>query len=312
MRRSGLPLALLLLVLAAPVAHGQAACTVTAALDRSTAQLQPGQAAQFNLTVTDTSAFPARADVNLSAPSGGWQAQITPATSQVQASGNAVFAIAVVAPRTTTLPVLNLAIATRLTCQDPVLGNAIGGPATASNTLGLSLATSGTGQPGGGNPASLAASAESLGLLIILLAAAVIVAIALLLQKRGGVRLTATEPHRDMPPGGGASFPVLVHNRTDRAARVELHASDPPEGWRVLLPPSALELGPGEERTVQVVVRSPANAQPPTGAQVDVEARTQGEPARVARVTLRAFVVDPAAAAAQERPDVVVRDESRR
>lgn len=306
MRPGVLAPAVLLLVLAlAGPAQAQAACSVAAALDRASALLQPGQAAQFNLTVSDTSQLPGEARVGVSAPSGGWQANVTPARARVAAGGTAVFAVVVVAPRNATLPVLNLAFDVQLACQDPVLGTPVGSPATPDRPVVLNVSVA--APPGAPLAPPAGQDAVLLGALLVL--AALVTAAALLLRRRAGLSLASPEPHRDLPPGGGASFPVHVRNGAQRAARVELRTGEVPEGWRVLLPPGALDLGPGEARTVQVVVRAPPAAQPPAAAEVALEARADGDASRPARLTLRAFVVSPDALAAAERPDVVVRDE---
>ncbi len=112
-----------------------------------------------------------------------------------------------------------------------------------------------------------------------------------------GFEVVSEVPEREIEPGGGTSFPIVLTNRTDEPMTFELEAGEVDAGWQLLLTLEELELEPKASQTVHVIVRSRAKVEPGDVGVARVLARAgTGEPREL---ELRTRVVEPGSQAAR-------------
>jgi hypothetical protein len=309
---------LLLLALVAPSAGAQAPATcqlAEPALDHAAQDLPPAGTATYILTLTNQGTLAGTATVTVASPPPGWTATVAPESADIAGGGTAqqAFTVSLTAPASngsagSTMQTVTLSATASLDCNPTLpVGGAI--PPDTKSTQFTATVRSGAAAPGPGGVVGGAAP----GALVLVGAVGLVAAGAALALRgqRAGLVLRSDEARRDIPPGGGASFAVRVENRAREARTTRLRVGEVPPGWRVVLPPGDIALGPGESRTVQVLVRPPGEAKAPAAADLPLEADVpRGKPAKL---RLQAFVVEPGKAGPSEppaaRPDVVVRDE---
>lgn len=108
-----------------------------------------------------------------------------------------------------------------------------------------------------------------------------------------GVDLNATDENGTkmvIAPGGSAVFNLTVHNRGLGTDTVRLTNTQLPQGWALLFNPGTLELGPLQERTVEVKVLAPTSAQPADIASFVVFASSVGSSTEIDSIALQAQV----------------------
>lgn len=128
--------------------------------------------------------------------------------------------------------------------------------------------------------------------------AAVVLALSLMAaNRRVAVRLSSPEAEQAIQAGGRGAFPLRVHNITRQADTVFLRASPLPEGWAAYLPTPQLDLDPGQQEEVSVVVIPPKEADAGATQSVDVTATSALAPRRPATMRFEATV-----AAGRKRP----------
>ncbi|MFO1533088.1 MAG: hypothetical protein ABR562_05240 [Thermoplasmatota archaeon] len=123
------------------------------------------------------------------------------------------------------------------------------------------------------------------------LVAAVVLAVSVLAaNRRVAVRLSSPEAEQAVAAGGRTTFPLRVHNITKQQDTVFLRASPLAEGWAAYLPTPQLDLEPGQQEEVSVVVVSPKEAEAGAHQAVDVTATSALAPRRPATMRLDATV----------------------
>jgi hypothetical protein len=305
------PLALAALLAAPLLASAQVPGACTLATDAPTRSQPhvPGQALPYVVNLTAGSVGGDVA-LRIAETTAGWLATVDPEAMTLAAGATGQATVTITAPPDATAGG-SVRLEATLTCN--VQGvPAPTAPATVTETFSPGLATVVGPPAGGAGPGDLALLAIA-G--IVVLAGGTAAALAL---RRPGLVLEAPDPRRDVAPGGGASFPIVVTNKARDAALVAIEVGELPEGWRVVAPPRELRLDAGASGTVQVLLRSPSSAKP--GDAAIVEVRALGARGKPATATIRAFVVGggdaptaeatpPARAPGGRRPSVIVRDE---
>jgi len=127
-------------------------------------------------------------------------------------------------------------------------------------------------------------------ILLGLVAAAVLVLSLLAANRRVAVRLSSPDPEQALPAGSRANFPLRVHNITRSPDTVYLRASPLPEGWNAYLPTPQIDLEPGQQEEVAVVLLSPKDAADGSRQIVDVTATSSLAPRRPATMRFEATV----------------------
>lgn len=123
------------------------------------------------------------------------------------------------------------------------------------------------------------------------LVAAVVLALSILASnRRVAVRLSSPEAEQPVAAGGRAAFPLRVHNITRQADTVFLRAHPLPEGWAAYLPTPQVDLEPGQQEEVSVVVIAPKEAGEGAQQAVDVTATSSLAPRRPATMRFEAKV----------------------
>ena len=121
--------------------------------------------------------------------------------------------------------------------------------------------------------------------------AAVVLALSLMAaNRRVAVRLSSPEAEQSVAAGGRTTFPLRVHNITRQPDTVFLRASPLPEGWAAYLPTPQLDLEPGQQEEVSVVVIPPKEADTGAHQAVDVTATSALAPRRPATMRFEATV----------------------
>ncbi len=105
-----------------------------------------------------------------------------------------------------------------------------------------------------------------------------------------GFEVVSKISEREVEPGGGTSFPVVMTNRTDGPVAIELAAGEVDEGWQLLLTVDEIELEPKASQTVHVIVRSRDQVEPGDVGAAQVIIRAEGEEPR--ELELRTTVVE--------------------
>jgi uncharacterized membrane protein len=77
---------------------------------------------------------------------------------------------------------------------------------------------------------------------------------------RRGVALWPLTPERSVEPGKSAKFTFNVENRRGKPQRFRVETTGAPEGWSVHRALDELELEPGEEKTLWIILRAPPGA----------------------------------------------------
>ncbi len=77
---------------------------------------------------------------------------------------------------------------------------------------------------------------------------------------RRGVAVTCASPERLVAPGKSAKFEIVVNNRRGKPQRFELAALGIPPAWQAHLALDEVDLEPGEEKTLWVLIKAPPNA----------------------------------------------------
>lgn len=298
-------LAAALVLAALPAAAQGDTCAMTAAVNPPRLQHQPSQGLRYNFTVAvDQASQGGDVAIVVESVTEGWDATVAPGAFPGLAPGQQATAeVLVVAPPATGARQAQVTITATLTCAMalPLPLPLPPQTATQSQVLSPAMVVPAPAGPGDGG----APGADSTALLVVggLGVIAIAGAATVLLRPRGLV-VRVPEPRRDLPPGGGASFPIAVENRGKDAVEVVVRVLGVPPTWKLLAPPAHLALKPGAATTLQVLVRSPADARPGDAADIHVQflERRSG---RLRQVDVTARVAGGAA----ERPDVVVRDE---
>lgn len=108
---------------------------------------------------------------------------------------------------------------------------------------------------------------------------------------RRGVALTPTQPERPVEPGKSVKFTLLIENRRGKPQKLKFAPGPIPAGWSIHLALSEVDLEPGEEKSLWVILRAPATATP--GEEVSVDLRLdspRGGPRDGAVATIKARV----------------------
>jgi hypothetical protein len=299
-----------LLLILAPMVEGQvpAPCALQLAALQPGVPQQPGTTARYEVSATAPN-LGGQVTFTVAA-TGGWTATVDPAQATVAGQGGeARTTVAVSAPSSGGTAAPTVTVQGTLTCASPVPGVPVGQPATAEATLNPTLAAP---------PSNLGPGAGLGGTTLLLAGGVAVIALcggAVLALRPRALSIAAEEPKRDIPPGGGASFPITVTNRTKQQLTATLDVGELPVGWRLVAPPREVRLEPGTSETLQLLVRSPDAARPGDAALFEVRARAGAE-RKPAAVMLQAFVVGENSEGDSEdepmtggRPDVIVRDE---
>lgn len=123
------------------------------------------------------------------------------------------------------------------------------------------------------------------------LVAAVVLAMSLVAaNRRVAVRLSSPEAEQAVSAGGRGSFLLRVHNITRQPDTVFLRAAPLPEGWAAYLPTPQVDLDPGQQEEVSVVVIPPKEAEAGAHQAVDVTATSSLAPRRPATMRFEATV----------------------
>jgi hypothetical protein len=295
-----LPLAVLA---AAPLAEAQGGCTLVLAFNPAGQEQQPGEARTYNVTL-DAGATGGTVNLQIVQVSPGWNASFqaggatTSATMAPAAAGGTPTSVGLVvrAPSSAEGRVGQVTVTGTLSCG-PVAGVPLAGTDTKSATLSPTLAAPPPSPTHGESP--------SITPVLFVIAAALLLAgagAAIYVVRPHGLAVRAPEPRREMPPGGGASFPIHVANRSKERIAAQVRFVGVPEGWKIVSPPGDLALDPGRDTTLQVLLRAPPDAAPGSSAEIEVELLEHGS-GRLRRVGIEGAIAGP------ERPDVVVRDE---
>lgn len=300
-RRLLLVAALLLLV--PPAAAQVDTCDMTASVNPPRLQHAPGEALVYNFTVALGQAGGGDVEVVVEAVTPGWTATVAPASFPGLAAGDQATAeVLVNAPGADGTRQAQVTITATLTC--PAGGGLIPIPAPPQTHVESQVLSPAMVLTAAGGPAPTGPGLDGSALLVLggLAVIGIAGAAAVLLRPKGLV-VKVPEPERTMPPGGGASFPVQVENRAADPIEAVVRVLGVPDTWRLIAPPTEVSLKPGASTTVQVLVRSPADARPGETAGLQVQLIERGS-GRLRQVDLVARI-----AGAEERPDVVVRDE---
>lgn len=290
------------LALAAPAGAQQTSpCPVRASVNPAAQEHRPGETLAYAFTVVNEGLVAADVAVNVSQATPGWNASLDRDRFTLAGGAEQTVTVQVTAPTGEGPRQASVTVAADVQCAAPP---PVGGSfrSSTSQVLSPSLAppAAPVTPPGGGPGLGLLAVAG----LVVLVAA---VGGAVLLARPKGLVVRAPEPRRDVPPGGGASFAVQVQNRSRQQVQAGVKVVGLPEGWRVVAPPAEVTLAPGASQTIQVLLRSPASAEPGDAAEAEVQLLERGTD-KLRSVALQAFVVGPGGEG--ERPDVVVRDEA--
>lgn len=245
---------------------------------------EPGSCVTYELTVRNTGASPIpqqhTIQISTSAVPQGWSLDPAPPESMQLAAGARDAFTMGLCPGEDAAPDREVSVTVTATVTDQASGNP-SDPATVRATLqeeslfGLDIADS--------------------FLWLILGALAILVAIILISRKRTthGVTLVCTESAKEVHPGRGTSFPIRIRNEGSERDIVALHVSEPPAGWDTFLPLADLPLDAGEEQTVWLSVRSPAEATPGQHVTVRVTARSGGPGGEQAAIDTHTRVAGP-------------------
>jgi uncharacterized membrane protein len=106
-----------------------------------------------------------------------------------------------------------------------------------------------------------------------------------------GVAFVALGDAREVAPGRSVKFTFSVENRRGRPQQLTLVASDVPPGWALHLALETVELEPGEEKTIWVILKAPPQAQ--HAEEVPVSLRLLAGAREVAAADVRARVAVP-------------------
>ncbi|HVL49241.1 MAG TPA: hypothetical protein VM889_11840 [Candidatus Thermoplasmatota archaeon] len=293
MRASPVLLAVVLLAILAPHAAAQAPncarVTVSATPDPVYVPRNGGDAA---LSVVFENAAPspplpggeARLKVSVAAPS-GWTARIDGQDLTVPSGGRTSLTVAVKAPDGARPEErARIVVSATGSCTFP------GGPATPIALPPLSTEATAIVEspaPAFGLPADLLPIGG-----VLLALGVVATGAALVLRRRPGAILAATpEPEKAVRPGRGASFPVTLANRGRDRDTASCSVGPAPEGWSAFMTTPEVEIGPGETRTLYLMVRAPAGAPEGTEAAVRVAVRSRSSPAET-QLEVKARVVE--------------------
>lgn len=293
-------LLLLLVPLVPPAAAQVDSCEMTASVNPPRQQHAPGQALTYTFTVVVGQGLGGDVAVVVESVTPGWSATVAPATfNDLPTGGEATAEVLVTAPGADGARQAQVTITATLTCDPGVPLPVPPQTHTESQVLSPALqlpAPTGPAPAGGLDGSALLALG---GLAVLGIAGAA----ALLLRPKGLV-VKVPEPERAMPPGGGASFPVQVENRAKDPIAAAVRVLGLPPAWKLIAPPTEVNLKPGASTTLQVLVRSPPEAKPGDAADLQVQLIERGS-GRLRQVDLVARVGSDAG----DRPDILVRDE---
>lgn len=294
LRPAGLVVALLLAAAAAGLVGGTVAqvsecgpLSVDPNSDERT--VSEGAAARIVVDVTNEGVVGGSTWVNASAPT-GWSTDVDP--SSFSLGGQETRSVEVTAQdegASSDGSPDELTIQADLVCQAGDLGSS--GSASAEDTVELQVASTSSSSDGG-NPLT---GAPGMGLALVG-AVAVISVVGYPMvraRQRPAAAIEAVQDVQPVNPGDGVSFPVTIRNDGGTASSFEVELEDVSEGWSGFVARASIDLEPGEEEGVDVLVRAPGSAGP--GDQGTIRVRAQpvgedGEPGKADVVELRAHV----------------------
>lgn len=278
--RAGLLAILLVLVVAPAVAQdggaqAEACRPPVLAVQQPPGAFTPGDAYNLLMAVENPNRAPVesvRATLTTTAPA-GWTA--TPAQREL------------------TLGPQNVSITT-LAVTAPNRGSGAGGGNVT--ILVTFICTSGDIQTSASASESLAVELRAfappwplvLGVFAVLAAGVTILGIRRLQRSVG---LVALGDAREVAPGRSVKFTYAVENRRGRPQRLILAASELPPGWTLHLALETLDLEPGEEKNIWIILKAPSQAL--HGDEVPVRLRLLAGAREVAAADVRARVAVP-------------------
>lgn len=110
---------------------------------------------------------------------------------------------------------------------------------------------------------------------------------------RRGVSVTVSPEEKPVEPGKSAKFTVTVHNRRGKPQRLTFLATGVPEGWTTHLALEDVELEPGEEKALWVLLKAPPAAIAGTVAEVALRLESPRGAGESVATRVRARVVAP-------------------
>lgn len=233
--------------------------------------------ARIVVDVANGGAVGGTAWVNASNPS-GWTVDVTPASFPLNGSETREAQVtATPADADPDDSPFQLAISSDLVCS----AGGLGSPGSASDEeeveLQLQGAPSSSGGPDGGASGPVSGG-PGMGLVVLGSVAVLSVVGYPVVRRRTQAHAEASTPGsvQRIPPGSGGSFPVVVRNAGGKAGVFELELEGLPADWSGFLALPSLELEPGEEETVQVLVRPPDDAGSADRAMVRVRVSPDG------------------------------------
>ncbi|MBI4393239.1 MAG: hypothetical protein HY556_05510 [Euryarchaeota archaeon] len=228
----------------------------------------------------------------------GWSRTPTSQQISLDAQGAGAGSVTVFAPSAADAPKTpTFTISGILSCS-----NASGNIGTANSNQQLAfkpvLNVSGTNETVGPEPPPPDGNA----LLITVIALAIVAGAAYLVltTKPVGVRLKTAEGTKELAPGRGASFPVVLQNRSDKADTAVFKVAEVPAGWSAFMALPEIQVGPKEEKNLWLMVKAPPDAKEGESVKVALEAKSKSSPNKVARIELVAKVQKPVTQASAE------------
>ncbi|HVL88043.1 MAG TPA: hypothetical protein VM681_08600 [Candidatus Thermoplasmatota archaeon] len=282
------------LFFAAPTGAQQPVCAAASyalAVDPATARLPPGETAAYNVTLASTDAVTASVRLSFSQPDAAEWSRAPEAEEFTLAPGSTkTVVLRLTAPQSVGAARFAGVTATAsVTCPPPI--PVPGAPPVSGPVLTQTVTASLEVPP----PPFVPPSGGGVGLGVLLLFPLALAAVGAgawwYLRSMGAPPLlSAPEPRKNVEPGKGVSFPLRLRNGSSQRATLRLDVQGGAEGWTAFLAMPDVQLDPREERTLYVLVRSPAGARAGEHVEFSVTARApQGGPTHAAK--LEAFVV---------------------
>jgi uncharacterized membrane protein len=211
--------------------------------------------------------------------------QVSPSVLPVAAKSGASFSVTVNVPSSATGSPTLTVVAHVACAAGPIPIPVANQTVTAQSTI----TTQAAANPVEGALATILPFAPAIAAIILLV---VILGggAAFMRSRRRGLAVQTPEPLKSVGPGRGASFPLVLENRSTHQDVARFDLGTVPEGWSAFTALPEVTLVPAERRTVWVMVRAPADARDGTRVPVTVNVRSETYPQQVETRTVTAEV----------------------
>lgn len=226
-----------------------------------------GESARILVDVTNEGAVPGTAWVNATAAP-GWATSVEPSSLYLNATETKeaeVQASPAEGADESRSP-YELTLTAELECS--VEGFGAAGSDSTEETVDIQLqGASGSGSSDGGSPLT---TLPGVGLLLVGAVAILgVVGYPMVRSRtRDWVDAGSPEPVKTVAAGEGVAFPLVVENVGDEAGTADLEIEAVPEGWSGFIAVPSVEVEPGTEETVEVLLRAPQETKGTNGASV--------------------------------------------